>query len=429
MQNEDLNLGWAVHPDHSAVDVYNLRVDNKIDRIRKFFDVKLNDETLYDYYKKEGVTVIDGLDYHDGDFITITKKADVKRIIENQDLTNNVWNAILLHYMQQFAPEHYKLKQNKENSDISLFYLEPTKVKLFHLEINGKAAPFDDNFIKPTPEEENGGVLNIANVKAIVEKFKTPEFQGQYASEVNYADSLKNNVIFNSADYHVYQVTENIWLDEKWDIYHVDRDKTTIETKPLLFAACREIPDHLALNRNAELLIVKNGTINDKEITYVLATVRQVLNDKLPAWKTLTTQTVESPPAKWNTLSCKIAGKVYYLHDFNTDFPDFHLEFSYDKRRKYRTKLTKAPDDYENFVTDDLILLVSRTLQKTLGQEINTLSDDAEANFVWGYLEEFALVYCFVYHRNASEDELKQVITYLFNNVKQRWTTSKKLTL
>lgn len=424
MINKRLNLGWKYNPSTNSVDVWNVKVADIANNELKFYEYDFRTDKSYKNTEKyktapESYWKLTGpYNYKDGDYITITNADDVNAI-QKKTLNNNQWNEIFVRFIAQFAPKDYVFKQDARNSDISLFYLEETKVKFYTLFINDKQVPFDDVFIKPdTTVEENGGALPITNIKAIINAFNSSEFKKQYENELNYVEKVKKSAALLKK-YEIYRtIDDRTYSGDTIKIYDFLRDETIVHNMPLVMTALLPIDDFVNLPKTAELMVIKSRKEN--EIEYTFASMRQILRQQLPPFKKMVTDKIETTTDfnYLNKLSVKIAGKVYYLHNFNSDFADFEMRFSWDTWNNYRVKITKAPSDFWDFENNDELQIYLYETYNKIFKDVK----DAKKTFVGDYIVKFTLIYLYKYHLNDSISDNENVIKYIFNNLKQRWT-------
>lgn len=330
----------------------------------------------------------------------------------NNDVT--LFNKLLIESLNKKAPKSVKYVANKHTSS-----LYPTNE--FHLEINNKIIE-DPSF--DYPFLDNDGYIMFSSINCILSAFKTSTFSQKVRIEKNIAKLLLNNKILHQETYAIYDTEDEDYLHDPYTSYSFKPTYTKIQKtyevvrflknkKPLVqFNKLVNVP------RNYDLIIVDQTKTNKQELTYTIASIRQILTNKLPAFRTIKKQDKQIDTDATSILnqishiSIKVKKQVFYLHNFNQQFHQFAMKITSDTDNKFYLTTKKDDNYFKLFDTYDTF--IEDTFVKADLFNINPLTV-----FILAYLKHFILSYLATYCLNNSDAQIKDTITYILNNFKQ----------
>lgn len=359
--------------------------------------------------------------YKEANYLTITNKDDIESLKSKDfwDYPNeDKFNAIIIRAINHLAPAGYELKSQDEQTTFG-WDDAPVTIFKYDLYIANKKSTFDKIFLEPI-YNDNTGLIELDSVFRIINSFKTSEFQNQLKDELDYVHNIQTNEILNNPNY---AITANYytWYDE----YFFNKDETIIDHTHGVVDATFEPINYMTLRRNYELTIVDKTKSNNEVTTFTCATIRQILRNQLPAFKTILNhdkEVIKNDKIYQDiaTLSCKINHKIYYLHEFNQNFPDFKIRFVGDI--DYDISFDKIPKDYLEFAKK-IHNIVWDEFHKVFG---NFWSGTIKNYFFTAYIPFFAKVYCYTFHKNDDLSDIKNTIKYIFNNIYQHLSNKER---
>lgn len=334
----------------------------------------------------------------------------------------NKFNKAIINYINAKAPEGFVYVRNDEESTVGMFD-NTRRVFKYHITINNNPIYDDESYIGLYCEYD--GFIDLRSVLNVLKSFKSKKILNNIEKDRHLKENIANNKIINNKDY---VFTNDGYLDVRVT-YTFNRNNTIINKQPYLFKTMelRHFSDlkenYDQYNRSNNFTIVDTKKSNDKEISYSIASLRQIINEKIPSFKIAKanniTKTTNEDLLEIGHISCKIVNKVYYLYEFNKNFPNFDItvdipSFTYDAY--FSVSLTKFPNDFSSFVNKNKIYdIISEEFNKYFGSLFKG------TNFVYAFVQYskiFASVYAYTFLKDKNKNEITTKIGHIFNNMR-----------
>lgn len=295
----------------------------------------------------------------------------------------------------------------------------------YHTEVNHKLVHDSDSYAYLGCDLDDG-FIDLRSIMIALASFKSKKVRDSIKRDQDLINIIQNNLIINDPNY-LFCVSD--YFDTRHE-YIFNKNSTTVTTIYLISDMLQNIntqtidlkQEYQRFDRSTKFCIVNKIQSTNKQLVYGIASLKQILKDKIPTFKTIKAQETKTTNNidlfNIGHINCKIANKVYYLYEFNTIFTQFSIKMLKDDIDEgIEAYLIKKPDNYCTFNAQyDLDKIINNEFRNYFGNMF-TSSDFMHA-FV-SYSKIFAKVYVYTFLQNKSIDEIKATIQDIFKSMKE----------